>query len=63
MHDCKIRDWRVVYLYVLKGWPVQVNNYLVPAFGVAKVVEEIRLHVKADKGRNRCRTPPCECFV
>lgn len=46
--DYQIRDWRGVYLYVLEGGPVQVNNHLVPALGAAKVVEETRLHVKAE---------------
>lgn len=46
--DYEIRDWRGVYLYVLEGGPVQVNNHLVPALGAAKVVEETRLHVKAE---------------
>ncbi len=46
--DHQIKEWRGVYLSVLEGGPVQVNNHRVSALGAAKVVEETRLHVKAE---------------
>ncbi|TVM03402.1 MAG: pirin family protein [Candidatus Brocadia sp. WS118] len=46
--DYHIGDDHGVYLYVLEGGPVQVNNHLVTALGAAKVVEETIINVRAE---------------
>ncbi len=43
-----IREGRGVYLYVLEGGPIRVNDSLVPTLGAAKVTEEGTIQVKAE---------------
>jgi hypothetical protein len=45
----EIRAKRGAYLYVLEDGPVNVNGYLVPALGAAKVTGEMELTVNAEK--------------
>lgn len=45
----KLADDRGVYLYVLEGGPVRVNNNQVPALGAVKVGEEPELNINAEK--------------
>jgi redox-sensitive bicupin YhaK (pirin superfamily) len=46
--DYQIKRGWGVYLYVVEGGPVQLENYLIPAFGAAQVQQEQAISVQAE---------------
>jgi redox-sensitive bicupin YhaK (pirin superfamily) len=44
----EIRAKRGAYLYVLEDGPLNMNGYLVPALGAAKITEELELTANAE---------------
>ena len=46
--DYKIKDEHGIYLYVLEGGPIKVNEHSIPTLGAAKIIEETEIRVKAE---------------
>lgn len=43
-----LKKGRGVYFYVLEGSPVELNDYVIPTLGAAKITDETKLRIKTD---------------
>lgn len=46
--EYQLKEGRGAYFYVLEDGPVELNEYVIPTLGAAKITDETKLRIKAD---------------